>query len=153
MIYYSEVKPISMIIQKSYFDEEIEPFVIDLANILGISFNYIEIDDELSSNDLSTRLSKLNSSTPDLTELFIIADYNTISTKLITPLSSMPQFEILIIDLDDYSYHNNMPATPEWEDVLILLPSDPLSGDFNYNLSLVTDHDNDIRIMKLYIIF
>lgn len=149
MIYYSEVKPISLIFQKSYYADEIEVFIINLAEILGITFNYIEIENNLSNNELNTRLTKLNSST-DLTELFVIADFNTISTKLIIPLSSMTQFEILIIDLDDFTYHNNIPNTPEWNNVLILLPSDPQSTDYNYNLNLVTNRNNDIPIMKLY---
>lgn len=149
MIYYSEVKPISLIFQKSYYADEIEVFIINLADILGITFNYIEIENNLPNNELNTRLTKLNSST-DLTELFVIADFNTISTKLIIPLSSMIQFEILIIDLDDFTYHNNIPNTPEWNNVLILLPSDPQSTDYNYNLNLVTNRNNDIPIMKLY---
>lgn len=149
MIYYSEVKPISLIFQKSYYADEIEVFIINLADILGITFNYIEIENNLPNNELNTRLTKLNSST-DLTELFVIADFNTISTKLIIPLSSMTQFEILIIDLDDFTYHNNIPNTPEWNNVLILLPSDPQSTDYNYNLNLVTNRNNDIPIMKLY---
>lgn len=149
MIYYSEVKPISLIFQKSYYGDEIEVFIINLADILGITFNYIEIENNLPNNELNTRLTKLNSST-DLTELFVIADFNTISTKLIIPLSSMTQFEILIIDLDDFTYHNNIPNTPEWNNVLILLPSDPQSTDYNYNLNLVTNRNNDIPIMKLY---
>lgn len=149
MIYYSEVKPISLIFQKSYYADEIEVFIINLAEILGITFNYIEIENNLPNNELNTRLTKLNSST-DLTELFVIADFNTISTKLIIPLSSMTQFEILIIDLDDFTYHNNIPNIPEWNNVLILLPSDPQSTDYNYNLNLVTNRNNDIPIMKLY---
>lgn len=149
MIYYSEVKPISLIFQKSYYGDEIEVFIINLAEILGITFNYIEIENNLPNNELNTRLTNLNSST-DLTELFVIADFNTISTKLIIPLSSMTQFEILIIDLDDFTYHNNIPNIPEWNNVLILLPSDPQSTDYNYNLNLVTNRNNDIPIMKLY---
>lgn len=153
MIYYSEVKPVSLIFQKSYHYDEISTFMIKLADILGVHFTYIEISPSILPDELNSKLDYLNKSSTKPTELFIIADYAIISNQLIVPLSQMLKFEIIIIDLDDFTYHDKIPNTIEWNNVLVLLPSESGSTDYYYDLSKLSDPVNEIRIIKLYIIF
>lgn len=153
MIYYSEIKQVSLIFQKSYHYDEIGTFMIKLADILGINFIYIEITSSISPDELNSKLDYLNESSTEPTELFVIADHVTISDKLILPLLQMNQFEIMIIDLDDFTYHGKIPNRIEWNNVLVLLPSESGSTDYYYDISKLSDPVNEIRIIKLYIIF